>query len=175
MEKVSLRPWKMEDVDSLVKHGNNPNVAKNMTDGFPFPYTKEHAIAFIEKVSKQEPCQIFAIDVDGEAVGSIGIHLQSDIYRKNAELGYWLGETYHGKGIMTKMIQEMLFYAFSNFDLLRIYAKPFGSNLGSQKVLEKVGFQLEYRIEQNLIKNEILEDELVYAVRRHTKPTRQLK
>lgn len=166
MIKFSLRPWTLDDLDSLVKYANNPDIAKNMTDGFPSPYTKEYGLSFIERVSKQQPTQIFAIDVDGIAVGSIGIHPLSDIYRKNAELGYWLGVDFHGKGIIPEAIKQIITYAFENFDLIRIFAKPFGSNLASQRVLEKAGFQFEYRIVQNLVKNDHPEDELIYSVRR---------
>lgn len=163
--EFKLRPWKLDDIDSLVKFGNNPNIAKNMTDGFPSPYTKEHAHSFISRVSNLSPNSFFAIEVEGRAVGSIGVHLQEDIYRKNAELGYWLAEEFQGKGIMSKAIKEAVSIAFNQFDLLRIYAKPFGSNLVSQKVLENAGFKLEYRIEENLIKNGKLEDELIYGIR----------
>jgi [ribosomal protein S5]-alanine N-acetyltransferase len=98
----SLRKWSTKDLESLVRYANNPNIAKNMTDGFPHPYTAENGKAFIE-MAIQEPIHIFAIDVNGEAVGGIGIHPQSDIHRKNAELGYWLAEPFGGKVLFQKL------------------------------------------------------------------------
>ena len=99
-----LRPWKMSDIDNLVSYANNWNIAKNMTDKFAFPYTTENARAFIEFATKDNPIHIFAIDIDEQAIGGIGIHPQEDIHRKNAELGYWLAEPFWGKGIISKAI-----------------------------------------------------------------------
>ncbi|SHI51869.1 Acetyltransferase (GNAT) domain-containing protein [Cruoricaptor ignavus] len=90
--EFKLRPWNISDLNCLVKYANNWNIAKNMTDKFPFPYTEDSGRAFIEIATKDDPIHIFAIDINGQAVGSIGIHPQDDIHRKNAELGYWLAE-----------------------------------------------------------------------------------
>ncbi len=94
-----LRPWTMNDLDNLVKYGDNPRIAKFMSDGFPSPYTHERAALFIRNAMKDMPTKIFAISVEGEAVGGIGIHPQSDIHRRNAELGYWLAEPFWGKAL----------------------------------------------------------------------------
>jgi len=161
-----LRSWKMDDLDSLVKHGNNFRIAKFMTDGFPHPYSIENGKAFIEFATKDNPIHIFAIDINGEAVGGIGIHPQGDIYRKNAELGYWLSEMYWGRGIITKAIPEMIDFAFKTYDIQRVFARPFGNNPASQRVLEKSGFILEAKLEGTLFKNGEVLDELIYAIRR---------
>jgi RimJ/RimL family protein N-acetyltransferase len=163
----SLRPWTLADLESLVQHANNPQIAKFMTDGFPHPYTRENGEAFIAFATKDEPIHIFAIDVNGEAVGGIGIHPQHDIQRKNAELGYWLGEPFWGKGIMSEAIQQIVAFAFNTYDIDRIFARPFGSNLASQRILEKNHFQLEARFEKTFFKNNQFEDELIYALRRN--------
>lgn len=161
-----LRPWTMSDLDSLVLYANNPNIAKFLTNGFPHPYTVDSGKSFLEMATKNSPVNIMAIDVDGTAIGSIGIFVQTDIMCKNAELGYWLAEPYWGKGIITKAIIEMTDYAFNNFAITRIYARPFGHNVASQKVLEKAGFKLEARFEKTIYKNNEFVDELVYAIRR---------
>jgi len=161
-----LRAWKMDDLESLVKHANNSAIAKNLTDQFPHPYTHEHGRNFIGMATKNSPVSIFAIDINGEAVGGIGIHRQMDIHSRNAELGYWLAEPYWGNGIVTKAIVEMVGYGFRTFDIDRIFARPFGTNIASQKVLEKAGFMLEGKFEKTLFKNGEYLDELVYAVRR---------
>lgn len=163
----SLRPWTLADLESLVQHANNPQIAKFMTDGFPHPYTRKNGEAFIAFATKDEPIHIFAIDVNGEAVGGIGIHPQHDIQRKNAELGYWLGEPFWGKGIMSEAIQQIVAFAFNTYDIDRIFARPFGSNLASQRILEKNHFQLEARFVKTFFKNNQFEDELVYALRRN--------
>jgi len=164
--EIKLRPWKIEDADSLVENANNFDIARFMSDAFPSPYTLEDAKNFIAFATKDEPIHIFAIDIDGQAVGGIGIHPQADIMKKNAELGYWLGEKYWGKGIISKAIREIIPWAFNTYDITRIYARPFGSNMASQKVLEKAGFVLEARIKENIFKNGEYLDELIYAIRR---------
>lgn len=161
-----LRPWRIEDTDSLVENANNINIAKYLTDMFPHPYTKENAVNFIKYANSDVPIHIFAIEVDNKAVGGIGIHPQHDIMRKNAELGYWLGEKYWNKGIISKAISRMVDFAFNNYDIVRLYARPFGNNIASQRVLEKNGFKLEARIEKNIFKYDEFLDELIYAVRR---------
>ena len=161
-----LRPWALSDLDSLVRHANNPDIAKFMTDGFPHPYTEENGEAFIAFATKDDPIHIFAIDVNGEAVGGIGIHPQADVQRKNAELGYWLAEPFWGKGIITNVIKQLVEFGFKTYDINRIFARPYGTNIGSQKVLEKTGFVLEGRFEKTIFKNGEFLDELVYAVRR---------
>ncbi|OFX16950.1 MAG: GNAT family N-acetyltransferase [Bacteroidetes bacterium GWA2_31_9] len=163
--KFTLRPWNINDLDNLVRYANNYKIAKNMSDGFPHPYTIEAGKAFIENMANNPNNLIFAIDINEEAVGAIGVHPQTDIHRKNAEMGYWLAEPFWGKGIISGAIKEIVEIAFKNFDINRIFARPFGSNLASQKVLEKAGFKLEARFEKTLIKNGELEDELVYAIR----------
>lgn len=164
--KFKLRPWNNKDIDPLVKYANNFNIAKNLTNQFPHPYTRENGEAFIKMATQDHPRRIFAIEVNGEAAGGIGLHPQTDIHARNAELGYWLAEPFWGKGIMTRAVEQIVEYGFKTFDIDRIFARPFGTNLGSQKVLEKAGFVLEARLEKTLFKNGKHLDELIYAVRR---------
>lgn len=164
--EISLRPWTLEDIPNLIVLGDNPKIAQYMTDQFPHPYTVEKAKAFIGFATSGTPNHILAIDLAGQAVGGIGIHQQPDIHCKNAELGYWLGEPYWGQGIMTQAIGKMVEYGFANWEVTRIFARPFGTNIGSQKALEKAGFILEGRFEKTLFKNGVFLDELIYAIRR---------
>jgi ribosomal-protein-alanine N-acetyltransferase len=164
--EFKLRPWHIDDLPSLVKHANNPEVARFMTDTFPHPYSEENGKNFIAFATKDDPVHIFAIEVNGNAAGGIGIHPQQDIMKKNAELGYWLSQEYWGNGIIPQAIKQMIDFSFRTYDITRIYARPFGNNQRSIKVLEKCGFKLEARIEKNIYKNGAFLDELIYAVRR---------
>ena len=164
--EFKLRPWSIADLDSLVKYANNWNIAKNMTDKFPFPYSENNGKAFIEFATKDDPIHIFAIEIDGQAVGGVGIHPQDDIHRKNAELGYWLAEPFWGQGIISSAIKHAVNFAFETYDIDRVFARPFGTNAPSQKVLEKNNFVLEGKFEKVLMKDGILLDELIYAIRR---------
>ena len=159
----TLRSWKLSDIDSLVKYANNSDIAKFMTDKFPHPYTRDAGFAFISFATKDNPKHIFAIDVNGEAVGGIGLHPKEDIESKNAELGYWLAEPFWGNGIITKAIGQMLEFGFKTYDINRIFARPFGTNIASQRVLEKSGFTFECKFEKTLLKNGIALDELYYS------------
>jgi RimJ/RimL family protein N-acetyltransferase len=161
-----LRPWQTDDLENLVKNANNPHIAKYMTDAFPHPYTYEAGRSFLSFATQGNPTHIFAIEVEGKAAGGIGIHPQSDIMRKNAELGYWLGESYWGRGIITAAIPQMLDFAFSTYDITRVFARPFGNNPASARVLEKCGFKLEATILQNIYKNDEFLDELIYGFRK---------
>lgn len=161
-----LRPWKESDLENLVKHANNWEIAKNLTDKFPFPYTTEDGKAFLNFAMNNKQALMLAIDINSEAVGSIGIFPQDDIHRYNAELGYWLAEPFWGKGIITSAIKEIVELGFKQFNLNRIFARPFGSNKASQRVLEKAGFTFEARFEKILYKNNSWEDELYFAIRK---------
>ena len=107
-----------------------------------------------------------AIDLEGEAIGAVGVHPQEDVYCKNAELGYWLAEPYWGKGIMTFVVKQMVQYGFEHFQIQRIFARPFEGNTGSMKVLEKAGFTLEAHLKKTFFKEGKFLDEYIYAVRR---------
>lgn len=163
---IRLRPWREDDVDDLVALAHNPKIAANLTDRFPYPYTVEHGRHFIAMATSKDPVHVLCIELDGKVIGGIGVHQQEDVFRKNAELGYWIGEAYWGRGIMTLVIPMMVRYGFQHFDIDRIFARPFGRNIASQKVLEKCGFVLEARFEKTLFKNGQYEDEVIYAVRR---------
>ncbi len=165
-ENFKLRDWKESDLASLVNYANTPAIAANLPDKFPYPYLEEIGKAFINFASQHDTHHIIAIEINGEACGGIGIHPQDDIQRLNAEMGYWLAEPYWGKGIISKAIPLVVDFVFTNMAITRIFARPFGRNIASQKVLEKNGFVLEARIEKSFIKNGVLEDELIYAIRK---------
>lgn len=169
MIQFELRKWQLSDLESLVKHANNFKIAKNLTNQFPHPYTIQDGERFLKNAVSHDPVRIFAISVEDEAIGAIGIFPQDDIHCRNAEMGYWLSEDWWGKGIITLAIRQMVEYGFSTFSIDRIFARPFGSNDASQRVLEKAGFRLEARFEKTLLKNGELLDELVYGIRQEMK------
>jgi len=164
IDNITLRKWKLSDLDNLVKYANNKKIADNLTDAFPHPYNKTDGNKFIDSVSNDEPLKVFAIVINGEACGAVGVFIQKDIYRKNAEIGYWLAEKYWGKGIMTKIIIRIIEYGFETWDIIRIFAKPFSTNIASHRVLEKAGMKPEARLENVVIKNGQLKDEFIYSI-----------
>ena len=166
MALFELRPFTLDDLPALVKHANDPSVAANLTDMFPHPYTEEHGRQFLVEAMKPVPLRR-CISIGGEACGAIGLHPKQDLWRLNMELGYWLALEHRGKGIMTAAIRQMVELGFSTFpDVVRIFATPFGSNVASQRALEKAGFTLEAKLMGTLVKNGVMQDEWIYAVRR---------
>jgi len=162
----TLRPFKDTDLTSLVKYANNYNIAKFLTNQFPHPYTDEDGRKFISSVSNNNPANVFAVVVNEEAAGAIGIFPQSDIHEKNAEMGYWLAEPFWGKGIITRAIEQIVEYGFKTFDISMIFSRPFSSNPASQRVLEKAGFVCEAQLKNAIYKKGSYFDELIYTKRR---------
>lgn len=158
-----IRPWKQEDLPSLVAYANNINIWNNLRNYFPHPYTEEHGKAWLEKVVDAVPLVNFAIDVDGEVVGGIGLILNGDVYIKSAEVGYWIGEPFWGKGVATEAVRQMTEYAFYYFDLVRLYAEVFEHNKSSMRVLEKNGYYLEGVRRKSVFKNEVLMDDYIWV------------
>ena len=100
-----VRPWRAADLDALVRHADNPRIAANLRDAFPHPYTRAAGEAWLALAAKMNPASSFAIEVNGEAAGGIGVHLRGDVERVSAEVGYWLGEAHWGKGIVTAALR----------------------------------------------------------------------
>jgi len=161
-----LRPWRAGDAPALTRHADNPRIAGNMRDGFPNPYTLEDARQWLEMVAENRSDVILAIEVEGEAAGGIGLHRMKDVYRYNGEVGYWLSESYWGRGIMTGAVGDMVEYAFHHTPLLRLFASVFEHNTRSTRVLEKNGFKLEAVLRKSVMKNGRLLDEHLYALLR---------
>jgi len=162
-----LRPWHLDDAPSLVAQANNRNIWRNMRDGFPHPYTTADADRWLVVANKYDPPQNFAIILQGTAVGGIGLLLKEDVYRRSAEVGYWLGEAFWGQGIMSEVLPLLVDYAFSRFDICRMYAGIFAWNPASGRVLEKAGFQREARLRSAVTKDGATTDELIYALIRN--------
>jgi ribosomal-protein-alanine N-acetyltransferase len=163
LRTCEVRSWRPADVPSLVAHANNPRVAIHLRERFPHPYTAKVGRAFIRMVRQTKPETAFAIVVDGQAAGGVGFHVQSDVERVSAEIGYWLGEAFWGRGIATDVIQAVTAYAIEHHGLTRVFAIPFASNTASCRVLEKAGYVLEGRLYRSAIKNGVIIDQLQYA------------
>ncbi|RZJ79231.1 MAG: N-acetyltransferase [Flavobacterium sp.] len=166
--QFELRPFLVSDLASLVKHANNYNIAKNLSNKFPFPYTQDDGIKFINLALSSVPNEIFAIVINEEVVGSIGVHPKADIHCKNAEIGYWIAEEFWGNGIVPEAVKLMINYGFKSFDITRIYASTYDINIKSQRVLEKSGFVKEAEFKATLYKNGSFYDEVIYAIRKST-------
>lgn len=164
MDTIQLRQFSISDAPRLAELANNPKISINLRDAFPSPYTLDNAQNFIAMCSAYQPAQVFAIEYNDEYVGNIGLHPGSDVYCKTAEIGYFLGEPYWNKGIMTEAVKQMVKYGFENLDIVRIHTGIFEYNIASQRVLEKCGFKKEAVFEKAVFKNDQLWDEVRYAI-----------
>jgi RimJ/RimL family protein N-acetyltransferase/predicted Rossmann-fold nucleotide-binding protein len=159
-----VRSWRWEDASTLPLHANNRKVWKNLHDGFPSPYTAAAARRWLAHALSTPDETVFAIESGGEAVGGIGFYLQKGPQRCSAEIGYWLGEAYWGRGLATDAVRSVTDYAFENYPgLQRLYAQVFEWNLASMRVLEKSGYTREALMHRSAIKNGEFIDVVLYS------------
>ncbi|HVM87351.1 MAG TPA: GNAT family protein [Puia sp.] len=151
--EIQIRPWENEDTDALTFAANNTNIGATLRDGFPFPYTIKDAEQWISANIDKDPITNFAILANGQIAGGTGFLLKDNIYRKNAEIGYWLAEPFWNKGITTEAVRLLTNHIFTGFDIDRIYAEVFSNNPSSMKVLEKNSFHLDALHRKSIIKN----------------------
>lgn len=163
LRTCTVRSWETRDLASLVEQANNRRIWLNLRDRFPHPYTRQDGTAFLRHVRAAAPQTFFAVEVEGAAVGSVGFVLQPDVERVSAEIGYWLGESFWGRGIMSEALAAVTSYAVQTHGLTRVFALPFASNAASGRVLEKCGYVLEARLVRSAIKNGAIIDQLQYA------------
>lgn len=159
-----IRGWKKGDEFSLQKHADNPKVSRFLLDRFPWPYTMEAAILWVNNLLEQDPMVNFAISINDEVIGGIGLELREDVYRKTALLGYWLSEELWGRGMITEAVKVVTQYAFENLGIIRIQAGVLSQNPASMRVLEKAGYVKEGVLRNAAIKHGEIMDEHIYAI-----------
>jgi ribosomal-protein-alanine N-acetyltransferase len=163
----SIRPWLATDAAALVRLADNRAVWRNLRDVFPNPYAKKDARSWIRGVTRTVPMTHFAILAagggGGTLAGGIGFILQSDIHAGSAEIGYWLGEPFWGRGIMSAALAAFTPFALSEFRLRRLYALVLDWNPASMRVLEKCGYAREGRLRKSALKDGLVADEILFA------------
>ena len=161
-----IRSFRSQDAEALAGYANNRNVSRNLRDVFPYPYTIAHAETWIGFAAQQSTETDFAIADASELIGGIGLGLQRDVHRRSGEVGYWLGEPFWGRGIATTCLQAFTEYAFSQFDLLRLYGYVYEWNPASARVMEKAGYVCEGRLRKSVVKEGQVLDQFLYAITR---------
>ncbi|AWW26936.1 GNAT family N-acetyltransferase [Acetobacterium carbinolicum] len=164
--KTTLRKWAEEDANQLAAALNNKKILDNLRDGLPFPYTVEDAKEYIKAMQDSQADNTFAYAItdEGRVIGSIGVFRKDNIHFRTAELGYYIAEPDWGQGHGTRAVKQICELVFETTDIIRIFAEPFARNLGSCRILEKAGFQLEGLLRKNAIKNGQTEDMKLYAL-----------
>jgi [ribosomal protein S5]-alanine N-acetyltransferase len=164
LEKNQLRELRETDAEAIARHANNRKIWRNLRDRFPHPYSLEDAKLWIEITASEIPQTTFAIVVNGEVCGGIGLILGEDVYFRTAEIGYWLSEEHWGKGIISEAVAAVSEYGFEHLKLLRIWAQVFAWNPASMHVLEKCGFSNEGILRQAVFKDGEVIDAVRYAL-----------
>jgi RimJ/RimL family protein N-acetyltransferase len=153
----------MDDADSLVRQANNINVARQLRDRFPHPYTRANASAFLKAATSAPEPSNLAIEVSDQAIGAIGYVPGLDVERYSAEIGYWLGQDYWRRGIATEALVLVTAHVFDTLNMLRLFALPFADNAGSIRVLEKAGYVREAILRSSSVKYGQPRNQLLYA------------
>jgi RimJ/RimL family protein N-acetyltransferase len=165
LSKSTIRSFRPTDVDFLVKHCGTYSVARNLA-ALPHPYTRQHGEVWI-RIASSQPETTFAITIDDHVVGGIGIRVgDSDrpgICDHCGEIGYWLGESFWGRGIVSETVVALTEWAFSELRLVRLYAPVFARNTASARVLEKAGYGFEGRLRARYFRDGEYLDGLLYA------------
>lgn len=166
LNTCTLRPWRDGDEFNLSEYANNRKIWDRVRDFFPHPYTVRDASSWIRmNRSYQQPVNM-AVEVGGKAVGNVGFTIKEDIYRHNAEIGYWLGEPFWHRGIMSEAVPAMVNYIFGHFQVNRLFACVLEGNSGSMRVLELAGFRPEAVLRKAAVKNNKYMDEHIFALLR---------
>lgn len=148
----TLRAWRATDAESLAQHANNLRVWRNMSDAFPHPYTLAIAQHWVARGHIDFGGDNWAIAFDDVAVGGCGLHQGEGGERCNVEIGYWLGEPYWGRGVVTQVARVLTEQAFARPEVTRVFAPVHADNPASMRVLQKNGFQREAELRQSAIK-----------------------
>jgi ribosomal-protein-alanine N-acetyltransferase len=160
---VAIRSFEAADAAAIVKYADNRGVWLGLRDAFPHPYTLKDAHEWLDRALNQQPECNFAIATPEELIGGIGVGLGQGERRLSGEVGYWLGEPFWGKGIVTRAVMAFTDYVFETYDLVRVYADVFSNNTASARVLEKAGYRREAHFRKSIIKDGKILDLYVYT------------
>ena len=160
--RCAIRSWRHSDAASIARLANDRDIWLNLRDVFPHPYTREDAEEYLAAVTNRDPETSVAIEVDGVAIGCIGMTIGADVERSSAEIGYWIGRSYWGRGIASEALTLATGHAFATLPVNRIFALPFARNEASCRVLEKAGYQRQARLRASAIKDGVVLDQLLY-------------
>jgi RimJ/RimL family protein N-acetyltransferase len=161
--RCTVRRFVPADAECVAAVANDRRIWLQLRDLFPHPYQLADAETYIGRVASAEPPLSLAIVVDGRAAGGVGLQPMTDVNRRSAEIGYWLGAAYWGRGIATEAVSLVTDWAFGAHGLLRIFAQPFAANVASRRVLEKAGYQLEGTMRRSAVKDGEIRDQCLYA------------
>ena len=166
-KRLVLRPFTLGDAEDVQRLAGAEEVA-DTTLNIPHPYDDELAEAWIESHADafQERERVALAITDSSAVLVGAISLRLELGHERAELGYWIGVPYWGRGYATEAAGAMVEYGFNELGLNRIHARHLARNPTSGRVLEKAGLTHEGFHRAHILKNGRFEDIHSFAVLR---------
>jgi len=159
---IKLRGFQDSDIRSITRYANNFHVSCYMASRMPYPYTEGDAQWWV-KIGSKELGLNFAIDLNSECIGVVGVQFGQGELQYSAEIGYWIAEEHWGKGIASEAVSKMTEHIFSDTKIVRLSAPVFSPNKASMRVLEKCGYALEAVHRQAVYKNEEFMDEHIFV------------
>jgi RimJ/RimL family protein N-acetyltransferase len=158
-----VRSFRPSDAASMTKHIGTYRVARYMS-AVPHPYTREDAEQWIAIATGRDPQTHFGIAVNDEIVGGIGVEPDGQrVCAHDAEIGYWLGESFWGRGIMSEAVVALSEWAFTELGRIRLHATVYAPNVASTRVLEKAGYEFEGRLRSRYLRDGEFIDGFLYA------------
>ncbi|HEX9289735.1 MAG TPA: GNAT family protein [Anaeromyxobacteraceae bacterium] len=162
--EVTLRPWSAGDAGELVRLGDDREIWLNLRDRFPHPFTEPAAHLWLaDFIDERPPVMSFAILVRRELAGGVRLRRRDDAHHICADLTFWVGRPFSGRGIALEAVRAATAYAFDTLGLERVQAFVFDWNPAAARVLEKAGYALEGRLRHYVQKDGRLGDALLYA------------
>ena len=161
---VLLRPWRDDDVSELIRLADNRRVSAQLRDVFPHPYTENDGRTWVAFASGQSPMTNLAIEHCGALAGGIGYVPGRDIERCGAEVGYWIGEPYWGRGVAAAALRALVGMLVLRGGFTRLFALPFADNKASHRVLEKAGCSLDAVLRRSAVKEGVVRDQCLYSL-----------
>jgi len=133
----------------------------------PFPRGKEATRQWTEKKVSEQPDgdnYFFVVeDLEGQAVGAIATH-DCNPRMGTFKYGISIRKKYRGKGYASEAIKLVIHYYFEELGYQKVIAEVYGFNEASQRLHEKLGFQLEGRLRSMVRSGGIFHDELLYGM-----------
>lgn len=162
-----LRCWCAADLDALLHHADDPMIVRGLSDRFPHPYTRADGEAFLAGRVVDLAAPVLAVEIRGEACGSIGVrHVAAGERAHSAELGYWLGRAHWNRGVMRRVVAAYVPWVMQALSLARLQASVLDINPASARVLERNGFVEEGRLRHAIRKPDGLHDLRVFGLLR---------
>lgn len=162
--EVTLRPWARSDAEAFLRLASDREIWLNLRERFPHPLTLPAAELWLaDHLEAPPPVTAFAVVAGGEVAGGVNLRRREEPHAICADLTFWVGRPFWGRGIATGAVHAATSYAFDTLGLERVQAFVYDWNATSSRVLERAGFVLEGRLRRYVLKDGRSGDALLYA------------